>query len=460
MLLVSVIFYLIITLFIGALSSFFVKNSTDYVLAGRRLPLYLSSSALFATWFGSETILGASSQFVHKGILGIIEEPLGAALCLFLVGVFFARKFYRMKILTIVDFFKEKYGRTVELITALCIIPSYFGWVAAQFVALGILLQSLTEMPLLASIWLGACLVILYTILGGMWAISITDFFQSIIILVGLSFLTNSLLQTAGGYSVVFSKTPDNFFRAYPSFDTKSIVIYLVAWATVGLGSIPQQDVFQRVMSANSERNAVLGAYIAGVFYLSIAALPLVSALCAVQIYPDLLQTDTQQILPLVVLKHSPLILQVFFFGALLSAIMSTASGALLAPSTVLGENILKPLFKDMDEKKHLVLHRFSVVLISIVSLWIASIKTDIYTLVGESSALSMVSLFIPLVAGLYWKKASRIGTIASMVLGLTSWVICNFSTMEYPPPLLVGFVTSLLSMLVFSLLFPDKYDL
>ena len=456
MLIISVTLYLIVTLLIGALSSFFVKNSTDYVLAGRRLPLYLSSSALFATWFGSETILGASSQFVHKGILGIIEEPLGAALCLFLVGGFFARRFYRMKVLTIVGFFKEKYGRTTEIITALCIIPSYFGWVAAQFVALGILLQSLTEMPLLISIWLGACLVIVYTILGGMWAISLTDFFQSIIIVSGLSFLTYSLLQTAGGYQIVFSKTPDNFFKAYPSLDTKSVVMYIVAWTTVGLGSIPQQDVFQRVMSANSERNAVLGTYIAGVFYLSIAALPLVSALCAVQIYPDLLQTDTQQILPLVVLKHSPLVLQVFFFGALLSAIMSTASGALLAPSTVLGENILKPLFKDINEKRHLVLHRFSVVLISIVSLWIASIKTNIYTLVGESSALSMVSLFVPLVAGLYWKKASRVGTIASMVLGLVSWAICKFSHTEYPPPLLVGFITSLLSMIVFSLLFKD----
>ena len=105
-LLTSIIIYLVITLLIGFWASRKVNNTKDFVVAGRQLPTYMAAAALFATWFGSETIMGASSEFVEHGLIGVIEDPFGAALCLILVGAFYARPLYRMNILTFNDFFK------------------------------------------------------------------------------------------------------------------------------------------------------------------------------------------------------------------------------------------------------------------------------------------------------------------------------------------------------------------
>src|SRR5260370_18535613 len=121
------------------------------MLAGRSLPIVLSSAALFATWFGSETVFGASSEFLNHGLFGVIEDPFGAALCLVLFGVFFARKLYTMNLLTLGDFFKIRYGRRTELIASAFLAPPYVGYIAAQLVAMGIILKVVTGLD----VWQG-----------------------------------------------------------------------------------------------------------------------------------------------------------------------------------------------------------------------------------------------------------------------------------------------------------------
>jgi Na+/proline symporter len=126
MLLIFIGIYLFITILIGWFSSRFVKNSQDYVLAGRKMPTYVVASGLFATWFGSETVMGASSEFLENGLLGVIEDPFGASLCLLLIGLFFARPLYKLKLYTFSDYFRLRFGKKVEVISAFFMIPSYF----------------------------------------------------------------------------------------------------------------------------------------------------------------------------------------------------------------------------------------------------------------------------------------------------------------------------------------------
>ncbi|TGM58540.1 sodium:solute symporter family protein [Leptospira adleri] len=444
---ISVILYLLTTILIGAIASRFVSDSKDYVLAGRRLPLFLASSALFATWFGSETLLGASSRFVDEGILGVIEDPFGAALCLFLVGLFFARPLYRMNILTFGDFYKNRFGRRAEVVSSVFMIPSYFGWIAAQFVALGIILHSLTDLPVSTGIFLGAGVVLVYTTIGGMWAISLTDFLQTILIVLGLAYLVWDLSSKAGGIVAVLGSTKPGFFRFVPEADPKSILVYIAAWMTIGLGSIPQQDIFQRVMASKSEKVAVYSSLLASFFYLSIALLPLLAVLCARKVYPEIGAADAQMILPKTVLAHTGLFTQILFFGALLSAVMSTASGAILAPASVLGENVVRPFLKNPSEKYLLRILRISVVVITLVSLSMAITKSNIYELVSQASALSLVSLFVPLVAGLFRKRSTGTGAVASMICGFLVWLFWNLGSFEVPasiPGLLASWIALL----------------
>lgn len=458
MLLFSLVAYLVVTIFIGVITSRFVKTSEDFIIAGRRLPFLISSAALFATWFGSETILGASSEFVSHGLYGVIEDPFGAALCLFLIGVFFARPIYKMNLVTFGDFYKKIFGRKTEMIAGFFMVPSYFGWIAAQLVALGILINVVAGIPTIQGILFSAIIVTAYTYIGGMWAVSITDFIQTIVIIAGLILLAVSLVGEAGGLMNIYQQTPEGFFKFFPDPDPANILKYFAAWITIGLGSIPQQDVFQRVMASKDSKTAVRASYFSSFLYMSVGFLPLLIGLCAKILYPDILTGDAQTVLPKVVLLHSNIFIQIMFFGALFSAIMSTTSGAILAPASILSENLIKPLLKNKLEKKHhLSLVRACVVIIAVISTGMACVSTNIYELVAQSSVLSLVSLFIPMAGGLYWKRSSSTGAIFSMVAGISVWAFWeNFGDPDFPA-LIAGLIASLAGIVAGSLLVPDR---
>jgi solute:Na+ symporter, SSS family len=454
MLLIFIGIYLFITILVGWYSSKFVKNSQDYVLAGRKMPTFVVASGLFATWFGSETVMGASSEFLSHGLIGVIEDPFGASLCLLLIGLFFARPLYKLKLYTFSDYFGLRFGKKVEVISAFFMIPSYFSWIAAQLIALAIILQAISGLPFVLGVLLCASIVLFYTFIGGMWSISITDTIQTVIIIGGLIYLSYFFYTQSGGLDVLKSTIPKDFFRIIPKENnTNSWLLYFSAWITIGWGSIPQQDVFQRVLSAKSENSAVKGSVISAFMYLTVAFLPLSVVLFGSISHPELLKADNQMFIPQLVLAHSNLFVQILFFGALISAILSTCSAAILAPATVVAENIIKPYFghslKDQDLLK---IMRYSTIVITIIAVSMTFVKTNIYDLVGEASALSLVALFVPLAAGLYWKKANKTGAILSMVLGTISWLIALNIDLGVPPAVF-GFMTSLLAMVLGSLL-------
>lgn len=460
MLIICVVVYLLLNLAVGYWASRRVQNTQDFVLAGRRLPLALATMVTFATWFGSETMMGAPAHFLEGGFLGVIEEPFGAALCLILVGVFFARTFYEWNIITFCDFFLIRFGKEAEFLSAIMIIPSYFGWIAAQFVAMGIVGQVVFGLPLSTGIWVGAGLVMAYTLMGGMWSISITDFIHNILLIVGLVVLLVVLLNQTDGITQVLARQPTDFFKFTPKQHSfQNWAQYVAAWITVGLGAIPQQDIFQRVMAAKDVKTAVRSSILAGILYITVAMLPLFVALIAKDVYPELLQGDTKLIIPRVVLAHAPVWIQVLFFGALISALLSTSSGAILAPAAVLGENLIKPLRPNLTDKQLLLVIRGAVVFVTLASVLMGLARQDIFELVAESSAFSLVSLFVPLTFGLYWKRATSVGCLASMSLGLGVWLLCDFVWQTTFPAILYGTFASLLGMWTGSLLTQNKAD-
>ncbi|MBS1506662.1 MAG: sodium:solute symporter family protein [Bacteroidetes bacterium] len=452
MLLFSIIAYLALTIAIGYWASRRVKNTGDFMLAGRSLPLFLSSAALFAIWFGSETVFGASSEFLKGGLYSVIEDPFGGALCLILFGLFFARKLYSMKLLTLGDFFEVRYSKRTELIASFFLAPPYVGYIAAQLVAMGLILNIVTGLPVWQGVVLAASVVTFYTFIGGMWAISVTDFFQSIVIIIGLITLAFILSQKAGGVVKVISEVPEGTFRFLPKPEFKEMVLYFSAWSVLGLGSLPSQDVFQRVMSSGSVKVAVRSCFIAAGLYLTIAMLPLFISLCVKHLYPEFSQGDTQLTLPRMVLAHTNIFIQILFFGSLLSAIMSTTSSAILAPAAILSENFIRPLSNDrFTDKQLLLITRLCVLGFATVATVMACLRSNIYELVGESSILSLVSLFAPLAMGLYWKRANSTGAFLAMICGTITWIFFEFADTSWPslfPATIVSFVAMILGSL------------
>ncbi len=465
MLLWFVILYLLMSIFIGLYAATRVKSTQDYAVAGRSLPIYIVTATVFATWFGSETVLGIPAKFSEKGLSGVVEDPFGASLCLIFVGIFFAAKLYRMNLLTIGDYYRQRYGRTVELVTSVCIIISYLGWVAAQITALGLVFNVLSggEVSRETGMVIGTAIVLLYTVFGGMWSVALTDFFQMILIVVGMIGIAWIVSDKAGGVGVVIAHAADaGKFKFLPEANLKDILAFIGAAVTMMLGSIPQQDVFQRVMSAKDEKTAVRGAILGGSLYFLFAFIPMFLAYSAFLIVPDLakewVEKDTQMILPSLVLSPGiPLIAQVMFFGALLSAIMSTASGTLLAPSITFTENILKGFMPHMSDKKFLWVLRVVVVAFAfIVTLFALKSEKSIYEMVSGAYQVPLVGAFVPLVCGLYWKRANTNGAMFSIVLGLSSWMLVTYMIPDsIVPPQLVGLGLAFFGMFAGSLLFP-----
>jgi len=470
-----IILYLLGTLAVGWWASRRVKTTADFVLAGKRLPMFVVACALFATWFGSETVLGASSEFMEHGVLGIIEDPFGAALCLVLAGLLIARPLYHLKLLTFSDFFRMRYSKATEIVSAIFMVPSYFSWIAAQLVALAIILEAVCGLDRAWGVLICTGLVLIYTYIGGMWSVTITDFIQTIVIIGGLSALAVDMVMQVGGFGKIIAAAPPDFFQFFPDPAPINYIHWFAAWMTIGLGSIPQQDVFQRVMAAKSVRGSVNACYTSALMYLSVAMLPLLIAYCGRMLHPELLESgDAQMTIPQLVLQHTGPGMQILFFGALLSAILSTCSGAMLAPATVIGENLVKPLFQSVTDAQLLRIMRYSVVGVAVVTGGMALSRNNIYELVGESSAFSLVSLFTPLLAGLYWKRSSSYGAIAAMVAGFVVWCAAMWWTDYVPPaaagvaptltqtlvqipPMLYGFGASILAMLAGSWIYPER---
>jgi SSS family solute:Na+ symporter len=458
-----VILYLVISIGVGMYAATRVHNSRDYVVAGRHLPIYIVTATVFATWFGSETVLGIPATFLNEGMRGIVSDPFGSSMCLILVGLFFARKLYRMNLLTLTDYYRKRYGRTVEVVTGLAIIISYLGWVSAQMTALGLVFNILSQGVITQTqgTLIGAAIVLLYTLYGGMWSVALTDFFQMSIIVVGLLYILYVASDMAGGLGhVVQHAAQKGQFNFLPAANSKDIIAFIAAWITMMFGSIPQQDVFQRVMSAKTENIAVSGSVMGGSFYFFFAFVPLTIAYSATLIDPGLvsglLDKDSQMILPQLILNHMPIFAQIMFFGALLSAIMSTASGTLLAPSVTFAENILKPYLRHHNDKTLLFTMRVVVVgFAAIVTLFALYSDATIYEMVENAYKVTLVIAFVPLVSGLYWQRASTQGAYLSIALGLVVWIPMEIWLPEGEallPPQFAGFLASIVGMLVGSL--------
>jgi len=444
---IFIVAYLLLTVGIGYWASRRVKNAQDFALAGRNLPLGISVASLFATWFGSEVIMGSPAVYAQEGLLGVIEEPLGGVLALLVIGFFFTRKLYRANVLTFGDLFEQKYNFKVAFISSLLMMGSYLGWVAAQMVAIGEVLEVIAHIPLFWGILIGSLVVLFYTFIGGMWAVSITDFVQSFVIIIGLLVILGSLMSKIS-FQEVLAQSPPKYFDILPKTQLKDILWYITAWITLGLGSIPSQDVLQRILSAKSEKVAVRASFLSAGVYLAITAIPLIITLYARILYPEQIKNNAETLMPYLVLQNGHLWVQVLFLGSLLSAILSTASGAILAPATVLAENIFYPFVKEHKDKVLLKLLRISVVVVTLISFALANSGESIFELASLAASSGLVSLAVPIWAALYIKKPSKIGAVLSMLLGFCVWLYL----LQYPhnliPSSLGGFLASIFGML------------
>lgn len=463
MLIWFVVLYLALSIGIGLFAATRVHSAKDFAVAGRHLPLPVVTATVFATWFGAEAVFGVSATFVKDGLRGVVADPFGSSLCLIIAGIFFSTQLYKLNILTLGDYYRLRYNRTVEILTTLCIVASYLGWVSAQIKALGLVFSVVTDGAVgpTAGMILGAAIVLTYTTFGGMLSVAILDFVQMGVIMGGMIYIAYLVSGLTGGVAPVIEHASlAGKLDFFPPADPWQWLTFLGAWMTMMLGSIPQQDVFQRITSAKSARIAVWGSFLGGSIYFCFTFVPMFIAYSATLIDPalfsGLLETDSQLVLPTLVLQHTPVFAQAIFFGAVLAAIMSCSSATLLAPSVAFSENIVRGFFPGMGDHRFLMVMRGSIVVFACIVLAFAlSSNASIFKMVENAYKVTLAGAFVPLFFGAFWKRATGQGALAAIFGGLVTWLLVEtlVGNASPVPPQLVGLAMSMAGMVVGSLL-------
>ena len=463
MLVTFVLAYLALSLVIGLVVATRVHNAKDFAVAGRHLPLPVVTATVFATWFGAEAVFGVSATFVKEGLRGVVADPFGSSMCLVIAGFFFASQLYKLNIITIGDFYRMRYNRPVEVLTTLCIVASYLGWVAAQIKALGLIFNVVTNgaiSPEMGMI-IGTAIVLTYTTFGGMLSVAILDFIQMGVILGGMLYIGYVVSGMTGGVApVIAHASAAGKLDFFPPADLALWLTFIGAWVTMMLGSIPQQDVFQRITSAKSAKIAVWGSILGASIYFCFTFVPMFIAYSATLIDPkvfgDLIEKDSQLVLPTLVLTHMPVVAQVVFFGAVLSAIMSCSSATLLAPSVTFAENIVRGFYPNLSDKQFLRVMRITIVCFACVVLAFAlNSQASIFKMVENAYKVTLAGAFVPLFFGAFWKRATSTGAMAAILCGISGWLLVDFGIIDITlvPAQLIGLGASAVAMIAGSLL-------
>lgn len=418
--------YLVVMLAIGFWARGKIDTHEDFLVAGRRLPLLLAWPTLLATWFGAGTLLTATDEVRAEGLRKAALDPIGAGLCLILAGLWLARPLWRAKLCTLSDFFRVRFGRRAEVASALLMVPTYFGWIAAQFVALAGLLELAFGIPMTAGVAIVAGVGTAYTLLGGMWSVTATDAIQIVLVAIGLLVLTAEVLTTlggswSGGLAALVDGLPESRRVLVPTESGAAFVGWVGVLAIGALGNLPGQDLLQRVFASRSERTAVWACHLAGLSYVVLGALPLILGLAASVLRPDV-SADTSTLTLLASVFLSPTA-AVIFLVALTSAVLSTVDSAILSPASVLSENLLKG-WGPLARFSPVSLARIAVLGVAAGACAVAYAGQDAYELLEGAYELGLVSLLVPLLAGVKTTRGGQTAALAAMATGTGVWLV------------------------------------
>jgi Na+/proline symporter len=426
----SLAVYMLAMYAIGYVAQRRVRNVDDYMLAGRRLPVSLTAVTIIATWFGAESLMTTADKVAREGWRGALLDPIGISLCLIITGWLVAGPMWRLNLLTIPDFFRERYGKLAEVLASIVLVPSYFGWIAAQYVALATIMAHIYGLSVDQWVLIIAIGGTGYALMGGMWSITWTDTLQLVLIVLGLLLLGFEILSTLGHGSVeaglwrVRVESPPSHWRlAEPKTFTRDMLAALSALAVGALGNLPVQDLMQRVFSARSPRVASLACYIGAAGYLAMCLLPVGTGLAAALILP---QVPEAGVISAIADRLLSVPLLIIFLLAVVSAVLSTIVSAVMAPAAVLAHNLLEPAlaarYGSLAPKHALRLQRGSAVAVAAASVALALSGQGAYELVQSSYAMSLVGMFVPFIAGIYLTSAPPAAANLSLVVGIGSW--------------------------------------
>lgn len=438
MLVAGVIAYVLGQLALGLWVARRVRSQDDFLLAGRSLGYTLATFTIFATWFGAETCIGAAGQIAEHGLGGGSADPFGYALCLLLMGALFAAALWRRGIATIADLMRQRYSPAVERVTALIVAPTSFLWAGAQIRAFGQVLSASTGLHLEVGIALAAGTVVAYAAAGGLMASVVTDLVQGIALVIGLGLLGWAVVDAAGGLGpALASVDPERLSFGSSSSD---LVDTLDAWAIPVFGSLAAQELIVRVLACRSPTVARRSTLLGGGLYLLVGLIPVLVGLVGVRLVGPL--DHPEQILPAVAAQILGPVAYVLFIGALISAILSTVDGALLAVSSVVARNLVEPMRPGLSDAQRLRLSRVCTLVFGVLAYLVGRSADGVHDLVEDASGFTGGGLVVVFAFALWSRFGGPNSALSALLVGMVLWLLGRYAGIT-PAPFLASMLAA-----------------
>lgn len=417
-----------------------VENAKGYLVANRSVGPWMIGGTLFATFWGGGMVLGGAGTAYGDYLLGTIADPWASGVTLLLLALFFVTILRKMKIASLGEMYRIRYGERAATIATFLSLPTLIFWTAVQILAIGKIINVLIGVPALESGIIAGAIVIIYTYMGGMLAVIITDNIQAVLILLGLAVLIPTGIGYVGGLDVIASSTPEHFWSILPvegapsgiDFSPVGLLAWCAAWCGMGLGSLASLDITQRVFCARDDDAAKKGLVIGAGLYWTAGLGPIFIGLLGIVmvqnglIDPSVLADDPELIVPILAKTLLEPWMMAIFVGSLMAAIMSTSSSTIFASAAVLSTLFIKDSVSDhaIEQKRILRLTRLLVVGVGVFCIVISLLATGLYDLMIFGFTLLFACLFWAVVCGIFWKRANGPGSIASMLTGFGTVIL------------------------------------
>ena len=465
---VIVVLYLLVMLFIGWWSSKKISSNTDFMVAGRRLGPFLMAGTLAATEIGGGSSLGVVQQ-------GMQNHGISAAWYIITMGfafvilTFLAPKFRAATVKTVPEYFRRRYGKSAGLITAIIMLLPLIGLTAGQFIASSVILSTMLGISYKTAVIIVAVVVTIYSIMGGLWSVTLTDFIQVFLIIIGMIIAVPFAMRLAGGWGNVVANVPAetfDMFKGYSPMAVVSLTIMYVATFTVG------QEAVSRYYAARDGKAAKQGSILAAIINFIYAFIPAVLGIITLALInmgkfnaEDFADVGARYALPVLAMEAMPAVICGLLFAGIISATMSSSDSDLLGAGSIFANDIYRAVLKpDATSEDVMKVTKIVMAIVGVVSMFIALFNTSsLVNLLMFCFTLRAAGAFFPYVLGHYWTGASWAGTIASLISGSIVVVYLEKISgnvlfgMKVSQPIIPGLIVALVFFLVFSKIFPPK---
>ncbi|MFY1842476.1 sodium:solute symporter [Achromobacter xylosoxidans] len=387
------------------------RTHEDFLVAGRNLGPAFYMGTMAATVLGGASTVGTVRLGYVHGISGFwLCAMLG--LGIIVLNVFLARPLLKLRIFTVTQILEFRYSARTRHVSALVMMAYALMLAATSVIATGTVMQVLFDMPFWLAILVGGGVVVVYSAVGGMWSLTLTDIVQFLIKTVGLmAVLLPICLSRVGGWDQLVAKLPAASFEP-TAIGWPTIVTYFLIYF---FGILIGQDIWQRVFTARSERVARLAGAAAGLYCIVYGLVGALIGMTARVLLPDL--DNVNNAFAAIVQAELPAGIRGLVIAAALAAMMSTASAAMLASSTVLAEDLL-PALRGGRGFTHVRSHRLMTLLVGLATLGIALVVDDVLDALTCAYNLLVGGMLVPILGAIWWRRGTTAGAIASMLLG------------------------------------------